>query len=251
MPKGCNVSHPEFLTAILDNPADDHPRLVYADWLDEQCDPRGEFIRVQCRLAKARGKDRCLFELETREGELLHEFAAAWAGPIADLVDWWAFHRGFVEEIGTAGDRFLAHADDLFRRAPIQEIHFSNIGRLEAVADCPYVGRVPFVDLSGNRLGDVGIRHLACSPNLAGVRVLNLSTTGIGDDGALALAGANHLANLSELYLGNNRIGDTGAGALAGSTRLGSLTALFLNDNNISREGRRILSRRFGNRAHF
>ena len=245
------MSHPEFLTAILDNPADDHPRLVYADWLDEQCDPRGEFIRVQCRLAKAGGKDRCLFELETREGELLHEFAATWAEPIAGLVDWWAFHRGFVEEIGTAAHRFLVHADDLFRQAPIREIHFSDIGKLEDVAGCPYVGRAPFVDFSGNRLGDIGIRHLAGSPNLDGVRVLNLSTTGIGDDGALALGGASYLASLSELYLGNNRIGDTGAGALAGSIHLRRLNALFLNDNNISRGGRRVLSRRFGNRVHF
>src|SRR6516164_6222436 len=141
MPKGCNVSHPEFLTAILDNPADDHPRLVYADWLDEHCDPRGEFIRVQCRLAKAGGKDRCLFELETREGELLHEFAATWAEPLAGLVDWWAFHRGFVEEIGTTGDGFLAHAEALFCRAPIRAIHFSDIGKPNSMADCPYVGR--------------------------------------------------------------------------------------------------------------
>jgi uncharacterized protein (TIGR02996 family) len=249
MPKGFNMSHPEYLTAILDNPADDQPRLAYADWLDEHCDPRGEFIRVQCRLAA--GKDRCLFELETRERELLHEFAAAWAGPIAGLVDWWAFHRGFVEEIGTASDRFLAHADALFREAPIREIHFSNIGKPEAVADCPHVGRAPFIDFSGNRLGDHGIRRLAGSPNLAGVRVLNLSSTGMGDDGALALAGAGHFANLSELYLGNNRIGDTGADALAGATGLGRLTALFLNDNNISREGRRLLIRRFGSRVHF
>ena len=245
------MTPPEFLTAILENPADDDPRLVYADWLDERCDPRGEFIRVQCRLARVVSKDKCLFELEIREGELLHEFAETWAGAIAGLVDWWAFHRGFVEEIGTAADRFLAHADCLFCQAPILEIHFSSIGHhLESLAGSPYLGRVPFVDFSGNRLGDGGMRLLARSPNLAGIRGLNLSSTGIGDDGAVALAGCQ-LDNLSELYLGNNRIGDTGAGALADSTRLGSLTALFLNDNNISREGRRILSRRFGNRAHF
>jgi uncharacterized protein (TIGR02996 family) len=244
--------HPEFLSAILDNPTSDDPRLVYADWLDEHCDPRGEFIRVQCRLAQAAGKDQCLFELEIREGELLHEFAPAWAGPIADLVDLWAFHRGFVEEIGTAADRFLAHADALFREAPIQEIHFADSGpHLESLADSPYLGRTPFIDFSGNRLGDAGIRILTRSPNLSGIRGLNLSSTGIGDDAVLALVSSSHLANLSELYLGNNRISDTGARALAGSTRLVRLNALFVNDNNISREGRRGLVRRFGPRVHF
>ena len=43
------------LAAIRANPADDLPRLVYADWLDEQvpCPDEGkaEFIRVQCELA--------------------------------------------------------------------------------------------------------------------------------------------------------------------------------------------------------
>jgi uncharacterized protein (TIGR02996 family) len=41
-----------FLRAILAAPEDDVPRLIYADWLDERDDPRGEFIRVQVELAK-------------------------------------------------------------------------------------------------------------------------------------------------------------------------------------------------------
>jgi uncharacterized protein (TIGR02996 family) len=253
MPKGCFMTHPEYLNAILDNPAADDPRLAYADWLDEHCDPRGEFIRVQCRLAANKtDKEKCFFELEVREGELLHEYAPAWAEPISGMVDWWAFHRGFVEEIGTKADRFLANVDSLFRREPIREIHFSDAGtHVEQLADCRHVGRAPFLDFSGNRLGDAGINRLAGSSNLAGIRGLNLSSTGIGDDGALALAGAGQLANLEELYLSNNRIGDVGAGALAGASQLGRLNALFLNDNNFSREGRRILNRRFGKRVHF
>ena len=40
------------LQAILENPADDFARLVYADWLEQQGDePRAEFIRVQCAIA--------------------------------------------------------------------------------------------------------------------------------------------------------------------------------------------------------
>lgn len=33
------------LAAVLANPADDLPKLVYADWLDERSDPRGTFLR--------------------------------------------------------------------------------------------------------------------------------------------------------------------------------------------------------------
>src|SRR5262249_36968134 len=37
--------HRAFLDAILEAPEDDAVRLIYADWLEEQGDPRGEFIR--------------------------------------------------------------------------------------------------------------------------------------------------------------------------------------------------------------
>jgi uncharacterized protein (TIGR02996 family) len=44
----------EFLKKILDNPADDTTRLVYADWLDEQGDPlssaKSQFLRLTARM---------------------------------------------------------------------------------------------------------------------------------------------------------------------------------------------------------
>jgi len=41
--------HRPFIDTILERPDDDGPRLVYADWLEERGDPRGEFIRLQIR----------------------------------------------------------------------------------------------------------------------------------------------------------------------------------------------------------
>jgi uncharacterized protein (TIGR02996 family) len=44
------------LNTVLAAPADDAPRLVYADWLDENGEPElAEFIRVQCELARLPG----------------------------------------------------------------------------------------------------------------------------------------------------------------------------------------------------
>lgn len=44
-----------FLRAILANPTDDLPRLVYADWLDEQqtdeTTRKAEFLRLECELS--------------------------------------------------------------------------------------------------------------------------------------------------------------------------------------------------------
>jgi uncharacterized protein (TIGR02996 family) len=52
---GKTTMHDEegFLHAIKANPRDDVPRLVYADWLEERGDPRGDFIRLHLALTAA------------------------------------------------------------------------------------------------------------------------------------------------------------------------------------------------------
>jgi len=40
-----------FIEAILADPQDEAPRLIYADWLEERGDPRGEFLRIEVALA--------------------------------------------------------------------------------------------------------------------------------------------------------------------------------------------------------
>ena len=90
------------LSAVLDKPADDTPRLLYADWLEEQGHgERAEFIRVQCELAtllaphngrwphEAKGwcdcdycalcrRERKLWEADTTDGVWRIDFALPW-----------------------------------------------------------------------------------------------------------------------------------------------------------------------------
>src|SRR5271165_3238904 len=46
-----------FCRAIAEAPEDTARRLVYADWLEEQGDPRAEFIRADLRLAAMSADD--------------------------------------------------------------------------------------------------------------------------------------------------------------------------------------------------
>ena len=41
-----------FIRAIVDSPGDDTPRLVYADWLDEHSDPRGDYLRAEAEAVR-------------------------------------------------------------------------------------------------------------------------------------------------------------------------------------------------------
>ena len=71
-----------FLRAIREQPDDDLPRLIYADYLDERGDPRGEFIRLRCQLAGWVPELEPRSDLQRREQELLSRYLSAWLGPL-------------------------------------------------------------------------------------------------------------------------------------------------------------------------
>jgi uncharacterized protein (TIGR02996 family) len=49
------MDHEEaFLRAVREAPGDDTPRLVYADWLEERGDPRGDYLRAEIAWARRR-----------------------------------------------------------------------------------------------------------------------------------------------------------------------------------------------------
>jgi uncharacterized protein (TIGR02996 family) len=112
------MAHDAFLRAILQNPDDDTPRLVYADWLEERDDPRGEFIRVQCRLARMGADDTFRPELEARERELLARHGEEWVGSLRPWLTGWTFWRGFLDLVRVSIAAYLEHADTLSGLAP-------------------------------------------------------------------------------------------------------------------------------------
>jgi uncharacterized protein (TIGR02996 family) len=98
-----------FLQAILENPDDDTPRLIYADWLEERGDPRGEFIRIQCRLAMLSAADERRPLLERQERELLEHHQDKWLGALRPSLSGWTFRRGFLDAISVPAADYLQH----------------------------------------------------------------------------------------------------------------------------------------------
>ena len=69
--------HDAFLRKILENPADDGPRLAYADWLEERGElERAEFLRVEHLLTRLPPEDRRRAALRAR----LEDLAASLVG---------------------------------------------------------------------------------------------------------------------------------------------------------------------------
>lgn len=85
-PRALSPDETAFVNAILENPQDESIRLVFADWLEERGDPLGEFLRIQCQLAKWPPKDQGWKELKKRERVLWEKHGANWgAFPAAVL----------------------------------------------------------------------------------------------------------------------------------------------------------------------
>src|SRR4051812_38161141 len=108
-----------FLAAILDAPDDDAPRLIYADYLLEQGDPRGDFIHVQYQLARLPEHAPEAPALRRQEQDLLAAHGEAWAGPVGTHARSYAFRRGLLEYADLDAGVFLEHAAALLDSAPL------------------------------------------------------------------------------------------------------------------------------------
>jgi uncharacterized protein (TIGR02996 family) len=67
-----------FLRVIADNPADDTSRLVYADWLEERGDPRGDFLRIQRAFTEQSLDASTYRNLCQHEQELVRQLSPSW-----------------------------------------------------------------------------------------------------------------------------------------------------------------------------
>jgi uncharacterized protein (TIGR02996 family) len=234
--------------AVCENPDDDTPRLVFADWLDENGEPeRAEFIRVQIELTSNSHPDENRI-LRARESELLEKHAGAWTDPLAGYwLDWsgkpYSFSRGFVEHLELEATTFTARGEELFRLTPLRSVHFPDEEWYEELAACPLLLRLRRLDLtaSGLTTGFRGIHDFLASPNLANIEHLVLQ--GMDDNahldptGVETLARNAHLSHLRHLDLSNNWFGPEGIPPLIESAWLPQLERLELEGVGIADEG--------------
>ncbi len=227
-----------FLQDILEHPDDDVPRLVYADWLSERGDPRGEFIRAQVELARMAEDDPRRDELEDCEAELERRWGEEWARPLAGRAKQWQFRRGFLDAVWVTAEQLEARDGNLFRVALVNAVNLDWIGPPGGVLFHPRMGLVTSLRIHFEHIGDGVARALAESPWLANLVALNLSHNDIGDEGARAIAFSPHLAGLTSLELSFNRgITDRGAEALAASPHLGRLRSLDVGFCSLTPDG--------------
>jgi uncharacterized protein (TIGR02996 family) len=188
------------LHAVCADPDNLTLRLIYADFLEDQGDPRAEFIRVQCELAGLDEDDDRRTPLEERELALLNKHGSAWVNQLELAYKPCAFRRGFVESLTMNAGEFLANAERLFRLTPLRQVSLiSTASDLATLAASPVLARLSRLHLGP--VGDTDVATLCTSSHLANLQSLTLSGHQLGLDGVRALLECPSLAGLRELGL--------------------------------------------------
>jgi uncharacterized protein (TIGR02996 family) len=164
------------LRAVCENPDDDTPRLVFADWLQENGeDARAEFIRIQIRL-EVWGEETYESwqewqQLCRRKLQLYFAHEAAWRVECLAATGCHVegeFERGFPERIRVEDwSLFAGNAERLFQLVPIQAITFQcPKAELEATPTVrQQLSRLQWLDFSySTTLSDADILALLATP---------------------------------------------------------------------------------------
>lgn len=231
-----------FLDAVFDRYADDRPRLVYADFLDDSGAPdRAELVRVQLALARLGEDDLRRPAFIDREAELLPANRDEWAAHLAGLAEtvYFRFRRGVPDAVSVDARTFLERGDELFRLLRVRRLNLRDAGSVVAeLAAAPLLARVGELDLFNCDLGNRGLGLLVRSPHLRHLDALHLGFNGLDDAGVNLLARSSNFPHLTALSLDNNdTIGDAGVTSLAASPFFAGLTALDLSENDIGDAG--------------
>src|SRR5262245_49018815 len=213
-----------FLAAILANPDEDTPRLVYADWLDEQGGTsnvaRAEYIRLEIDFARnfpevrwSKEKD----EARKRARQLLAKHYREWFPEIYGRKNILRgsrgspdMGRGFPYRLLCDSEKLLQVGERLMQLAPITEVEFRDIA-------------------------DSGLRRLVQSPWARGVRDLNMVGYSNAPDWA-PLADCPYLTERRELVPYYGYLHTAGAARIAAANNLPKLERLVVA-MNITDEG--------------
>jgi uncharacterized protein (TIGR02996 family) len=240
------------LAAIVAAPDDDAPRLVYADWLTERGDPRGEFIQVQIARARLAPKDWAKdVELEEKE-DTLHRahrktWEKAWSGLELIRV---VYRRGFPERIGVSGGDFQDQREEILKAFPLLrgvEIEEASAETIAWLGETK--GRLdPLRELVLTRPeAEPKVLHKLVGSNaIANLDTLEMNECLIfgGQGIATALAKNKHAANLHTLRFDDVFVGSVGLGVLLQAKTMPKLRTLAMLQANVQDKGADLIAKK-------
>jgi uncharacterized protein (TIGR02996 family) len=229
------------LAAIWEHPHDDTPRLVYADWLQENAQPeRAEFIRVQCALAQMDEGDSRRGVLEKRETQIWKKHGRKWKEGLPGNVRCNRFKRGFPtnRNVAISARSFLKMCAADFAHVPLWDYYLKKAERVwDKVLASQNLSHLLGLSTNISGCGSGGVRQLVNSPYLRNLAAVSVSSWEIGLADLDLLMNATNLPSLKELSLSYNELGDEGAIRLASSPLFARLQIVSLESTGLGHEG--------------
>ena len=240
------------LRAVIENPDDDTPRLVYADWLEENGQPeRAEFIRLQIELAVARREVAAVSTaVPDRVAELYDRHGDGWRQPFPDPLHRCCFERGFIVQAGLNAPQAADVLARLPRVSPVGLVRFlrawTELGP-SSVPEDEDDGRltIPMLDPT-----TVPARPTEALAGLRGLLVFCTTATVANDAVASIAARGEPVSERVTLSFLRCQLGDAGARWLAESPVFERVAGveLFPDRPGVNRRLLVALHRRFGDR---
>jgi uncharacterized protein (TIGR02996 family) len=240
------------LAAIAEHPAEDTPRLMYADWLEEHgWRTRAEFIRVQVEIAHVEELPRIELNqyvtLFQRQQDLLDNHRAELLGvPVPTAADV-EFRRGFAWDVALSVFHFHQVGQALATMRPLPRVTvrdsvdviraFLGFGVFEDDREVPLVTTV--ATAAGDSAENIPPPDPGCTPrtwprldtlDLAGCRL---------DDGGLTRLFWSSFPVLADLDLSGNDLSDGAVEMLLAQNLPRQLRRLILGGNDITDAGGR------------
>ena len=198
------------IAAIRESPEEDGPRLVCADWFEEQGDEasvaRAEFIRTQIDRANLPPDDARQSELQARELRLLKRYAPIWCGAHFAFKKV-LFRRGFIDYVHLHLQHFLHHRRQLLALEPVRDVRLTGWYRATAdlvrhVADCEEWNAIETLRIhhqGPHKDPRSEVIHLLESSHLARLRALHCTCFTFDADARRRFERLPVLRNLQEL----------------------------------------------------
>ena len=211
-----------FLNQIAEKPDEMLPRLIFADWLEEEGDAWGEFIRCQIQAEQPELEDADKDKLERRAMKLLRKYRSRWnweilsrlstveelqgqlTGPYRSIRDW-RFRRGMPEILCMQNWVFHAVLPQIRKTLPVRHVWL--------------------VD----RFSD--LRMIVESPDLVGIRELTITfPRPVGRQEAGILKDSANVNHLDRLHIAGSDWGNVSR----------AVRFIFAEMGNVYRNGQQI-----------
>jgi uncharacterized protein (TIGR02996 family) len=259
-----------FFHAIKENPDDDTPRLIFADWLQERGNTadaaRGEYLRLSVLRHRLAPDDPTYDLLKRREAELFSEHCWTWLGPLVDAARSWRFERGMIQISAQLQSLMTPEIMAWMRTEAGLWIDALYIREYEGItrwgqepstavaqlASSPVLAHLNRLELSENPSLLVFFFRAALDTfALPFLTELLLCHNSLSTRELLILARYRRFPRLALLDLQHNRLDDAAARLLTDSPHLKNVAEIRLGHNRFTAEGIARLRQAFGDRVHF